>query len=163
MLASLSSKVNVTSRTTITTKLIELQLQIQEAIKLLVMGLFVACTTDAWTSVANITYCSLTLHFITSNWQLVCLSLDCCSFPGSNTGERVAAKLNELLASYGIAKDHVMACVTDTASNMKKSARFMEYDWWAAWLISWSWLLAWLLRGLVSKKPCSKLEFWWAA
>ena len=72
----------------------------------LVMGLFVACTTDAWTSVANITYCSLTLHFITSNWQLVCLSLDCCSFPGSHTGERVAAKLNELLASYGIAKDH---------------------------------------------------------
>ena len=129
MLASLSSKVNVPSRTTITTKLIELQLQIQEAIKLLVMGLFVACTTDAWTSVANITYCSLTLHFITSNWQLVCLSLDCCSFPGSHTGERVAAKLNELLASYGIAKDHVMACVTDTASNMKKSARFMEYDW----------------------------------
>ena len=129
MLASLSSKVNVPSRTTITTKLIELQLQIQEAIKLLVMGLFVACTTDAWTSVANITYCSLTLHFITSNWQLVCLSLDCCSFPGSHTGERVAAKLNELLASYGIAKHHVMACVTDTASNMKKSARFMEYDW----------------------------------
>jgi BED zinc finger len=129
MLASLSSKVSVPSRSAITTKLIELQLQIQEAIRLLVVGLFVACTTDAWTSVANITFCSLTLHFITSSWQLVCLSLDCCSFPGSHTGERVAAKLNELLASYGIAKDHVMACVTDTASNMKKAARFMEYDW----------------------------------
>jgi BED zinc finger len=101
MLASLSSIVSIPSRSTITTKLIELQLQIQEAIKLLVVGVFVACTTDAWTSVANITYCSLTLHFITSSWQLVCLSLDCCSFPGSHTRERVAAKLNELLASNG--------------------------------------------------------------
>jgi hypothetical protein len=96
MLASLSSKVKIPDRRAITTKLIELELQIRNAIAKLVVGVFLACTTDAWTSVANITYCSLTLHFITANWNLVCLSLDCCSFPGSHTGEAVAAKLHEL-------------------------------------------------------------------
>ncbi len=129
MLTTLSPTIKVPSRSRITTKLIEFELQVRVAIAQLMVGVFVACTTDAWTSVANITYCSLTLHFITSSWKLVCLSMDCCSFPGSHTGEAVAAKLHELLQSYNIPLQNVMACVTDTAPNMVKSARFMQMDW----------------------------------
>lgn len=91
--------------------------------------MWLACTTDAWTSVANVAYMCLTLHFITADWQLVSMSLDCSPFPGSHDGPSVAAKLNELLEAYGISLNNVVAAVTDTAPNMCRAARFMQYDW----------------------------------
>jgi zinc finger BED domain-containing protein 1 (E3 SUMO-protein ligase ZBED1) len=126
---SLNKKTKVPGRAAMTKRLKEVDLQVRQSICKLVVGMFVACTTDAWTSAANEAFCSLTLHWLTEAFELVSIALDCSTFPGSHTGEAVAAKLNELLQSYGIPLDHVVAAVTDTAPNMVKAGRFMPYDW----------------------------------
>jgi hypothetical protein len=94
-------------RTAVTQRLKELDQQVRKAMCHLVSGRFVACTTDAWTSVASEAFVALTLHWLTEAFELVTISLDCSTFPGSHKGEVVAAKLNELLFSYGIPEDHV--------------------------------------------------------
>ena len=129
LVKALNPRAKIPHYRAIHTKLVDLEVQLKQAIAVLVAGLFVACTTDAWTSAANVAYCCLTLHYINAQWELVSLALDCTSFPGSHDGTRVAAKLAEMLAQYNITADHVVACVTDTAPNMVRSARFMPYDW----------------------------------
>jgi len=129
MVKALSKNTKVPGRKALTKRLAQIDLQVRQAICKLVVGMFVSCTTDAWTSAANEAFCSLTLHWLTEAFELVSLSLDCSTFPGSHTGEAVAAKLNEMLKSYGIAEDHVVAAVTDTAPAMVKAGRFMCYDW----------------------------------
>jgi hypothetical protein len=129
MIRSLSSRAVIPTRASISTRLLEINLSIKQALRGLVAGMWLACTTDAWTSVANVAYLCLTLHFITADWQLVSMSLDCSPFPGSHDGPSVAAKLNELLEAYGISLNNVVAAVTDTAPNMCRAARFMQYDW----------------------------------
>ena len=129
MISSLRPKAQVPHYRQLHTKLVELEVQLKAAICLMVAGMFVACTTDAWTSSANVAYCSLTLHYINAKWELISLALDCTSFPGTHDGIRVAAKLAEMLEQYHILPQNVMACVTDTAANMVRAARFMPYDW----------------------------------
>lgn len=129
MVHSLNPKVQVPYRSKIDNRLIEIEAQVRAAITALVAGQYVACTTDAWTSVANVSYCSLTLAYVNAAWELVNLSLDCSAFPGSHDGQAIAAKLTELLDQYQIPVSHVVAAVTDTAPNMVRSARFMSYDW----------------------------------
>lgn len=129
MVKALNSKVSTPYRSKVDKRLIEIEAQVRCAITALVAGQYVACTTDAWTSVANVAYCSLTIAYINAAWQMVNLSLDCSAFPGSHDGQTIAAKLHQLLAQYEIPTSHVVAAVTDTAANMVRSARFMEFDW----------------------------------
>ena len=129
MVQTLSRNTKVPGRKALTKKLKEVDLQVRQAICKLVVDKFVACTTDGWSSAANEAFCSLTLQWLTEAFELISIALDCSTFPGSHTGEAVAAKLNQMLRSYGIADDHVVAAVTDTAPAMVKAGRFMSYDW----------------------------------
>jgi len=97
LVSSLNGRTNVPNRKAITDRLQEIELQVRAAVCILVCGMYVACTTDAWTSIANEAFCSLTLHWITKSFEQISIALDCSAFPGSHTGEAVAAKLNELL------------------------------------------------------------------
>jgi hypothetical protein len=65
MVHSLSRKTPVPNRKAVTQRLKELDQQVRKAMCRLVSGGFVACTTDAWTSVANEAFVALTLHWLT--------------------------------------------------------------------------------------------------
>jgi BED zinc finger len=87
MVHSLSRKTPVRNRKAVTQRLKELDQQVHKAMCRLVSGRFVACTTDAWTSVANEAFVALTLHWLTEAFELVTISLDCSTFSGSHTGD----------------------------------------------------------------------------
>jgi hypothetical protein len=94
---------------------------------------FLACTTDCWTSDAGVAFCSLTVQFINSKFHLVNLPLDCSHFPGSHTGEAIAAKLVAMFERYNLDSEwmaeHVGAAVTDTLGSNVVAARLLPCEW----------------------------------
>jgi hypothetical protein len=130
MIACANPKAEVPDRRDSDDLLLETEIQVKAAIGKLLPGCYMAITTNGWTSVSNESYCSLTVHYICHSGQLVAVDLGCYPFPGPHTGDRVAAQLHEVLAEYNIDVQHVVGCVTDTAANIKRAARFMRFDWY---------------------------------
>ena len=56
----------------------------------------VAITCDAWTSVATVSYVTVTAHFISDEWQLVSLVLQTRAMYESHTGANVADLLKRV-------------------------------------------------------------------
>ena len=82
----------------------------------------VALTCDAWTSRATESYVTLTAHHIDDQWNLKSHVLQTRAMRDSQTGEHIAALLNEAVTEWGLdGKDPVV--VTDNASNMTVAAR----------------------------------------
>ena len=56
-----------------------------------------ALTTDIWTSLSNEAYLSLTVHFISPEWDLNCCVLATSSFPGQHTDINIAEKIKDIV------------------------------------------------------------------
>lgn len=82
----------------------------------------VGFTTDCWTSRANDPFLSLTLHYISPEWELVKLLVVCLPFEGRHTAQRLAVALDETIKSiHGLNMDPVKSpkvVVHDAAANM---------------------------------------------
>jgi hypothetical protein len=79
----------------------------------------VAITTDHWTSRANDSYMSVTLHYISPDFALKKFTLEVCLFKERHTGINIAKALDNTL-SYpeSLKKIPNKLCVIDQASNM---------------------------------------------
>ncbi|XP_076135696.1 E3 SUMO-protein ligase ZBED1-like [Alosa pseudoharengus] len=77
----------------------------------------VAITTDAWTSCATDSYVTITVHYVTSDWELESHVLQTRVFNESHTGKNIGALLKEACVEWNIA-DKDPALVTDNARNM---------------------------------------------
>ena len=73
--------------------MITLKQLIQDEIKAMVM------TTDIWTSLTNESYISVTLHYISNEWELSSFILDTAVFLGHHTGVLIAQNVKDVLAS----------------------------------------------------------------
>lgn len=69
-----------------------------------------AVTTDGWSSQANHSYVSITLHYINNEWNIKCCLLE--------TGETVEEHTVEGLACWNLSVTQISAMVTDNASNI---------------------------------------------
>lgn len=82
----------------------------------------VSFTTDCWTSRANDPFLSLTMHYISPEWELVKLLVVCMPFEGRHTSQRMAVALDEAIQSiHGLNMDPVKSpkvVVHDAAANM---------------------------------------------
>ena len=85
MLASTGCKVNIPERQAVSKRLGEIEIQIRYQLAFILTKEHVSVTTNACTSIANIAYCSLTVSFINSKWQLIVANLDCLPFAGLHT------------------------------------------------------------------------------
>ena len=85
----------------------------------------VALTTDIWTSTALDAYITVSAHYITSSWEVVCCVLGTKEFPGSHTGVAISEKIIEIVEEFGI-KDKISAIVHDQAANMQLSLNILR-------------------------------------
>ena len=81
-----------------------------------------AITADHWTSRANESYQSMTLHFINDKYELRKFSMECRKFEGTKTAENIAKVLDSQVKNVAGKKAfHTVTAVSDSAANMTKS------------------------------------------
>ncbi len=78
-------------------------------------------TTDHWSSRCNDAYQSLTMHYITKNWEYKKWTVECKATQGRHTGESIAALTDAMINNIpGLKEDCYKTMTTDAASNMIK-------------------------------------------
>jgi len=90
----------------------------------------VAFTTDGWTARNNDPFESLTVHYVTKDFELKKLSLDCQNFIARKTGVLLAKGLDSMISKFPIFKEQAnltKVCVTDGATNMKKALTYSDF------------------------------------
>ena len=80
--------------------------------------LYVAVTSDLWTSRAIESYITVTAHFINSEWKLENKVLQTKEMPERHTGENIAETLRSAIKEWKIDERRISAVVHDNASNM---------------------------------------------
>lgn len=85
-----------------------------------------SCTTDGWSSLTGDPYVSLTVHFMTPQWELRTYCLRTIYMPESHTGENVAQMLKTILGEYNLRLADVTTFTTDNGSNMKVAIRNLK-------------------------------------
>ena len=82
-----------------------------------------AFTTDGWTARSGDPFVSLTLHYVTKDFKLKSLSLNCQNFIGRHRGVLLAQGIGHMISQFpGLQrKDLYKVGVTDAAANMKKA------------------------------------------
>lgn len=128
MIAAANSGVRIPSRRNITARLDELEERARSGIKESMKGLFLAITADAWSSPVMDSFLSLTVSALDETFTMLSLPLECSSFPGSHTAERIYEKLQQLLVRNDIDESYVSAIVADNAANQKKAGDLAPYD-----------------------------------
>jgi hypothetical protein len=79
----------------------------------------IAVTTDGWTSRPRDSYQSLTLHYVTENFDLEKYSVACRNFTGRHTAQQVASLLDNMMEAVpGLSPSCDRIAVTDSGSNM---------------------------------------------
>ena len=76
-----------------------------------------ALTTDTWSSCTNLSYLSVTLHWIDNNWKMQRILLDIIPLHERHTGKNLAAAFLETIEYYDIGS-RILTVTTDNASNM---------------------------------------------
>ena len=90
--------------------------------------MYIALTTDIWTSVATQSYITVTAHFISSNWELKTCLLQTTNFPKNHTADNICEKLQEILSNFHVSCSKVVSIVHDQGSNMQSCGRHMKSD-----------------------------------
>ena len=86
-----------------------------------------AITTDAWSSRANHSYISCTVHYITDSWKLQNHLLDTSECSMDHTGVNLASELETILNNWHIGVDKLSGCTTDNASNIVSAMSILEW------------------------------------
>ena len=128
MIASISPSLKIPSRRELCDALDGLEEQARAAILEALQGQMLAITTDAWTSAATEAYLSLTVHYLDQAFNMQTLPLECTSFPGSHTGERIKQKICHMLERSGVSADDISAMVADNAANQVLAGELCSFD-----------------------------------
>ena len=88
--------------------------------------IFYSATTDMWTSAANDSYMTVTIHFITSDWELKSFCLETMPLFKDHTGQNIADAMVDILDSWDLNRDNLVATTTDSGSNVVSAFRLMN-------------------------------------
>ncbi|CAB1098403.1 unnamed protein product [Ectocarpus sp. CCAP 1310/34] len=88
-------------------------------------GEHVAVTSDGWTSASNDTYMYFTCTYISSNFDLVALCVECKKHGGRTTGEDLVEAVKAMIARNGLTS-RTVATTTDCEPSMVKAGRLLE-------------------------------------
>ncbi len=81
-----------------------------------------AATADLWSSRTMDPYLSLTVHFITRDFNVKSCCLQTAFFPAYHTGEELAQGLKESLSSWSLEEEKMVCTTTDSGANIVKAA-----------------------------------------
>lgn len=79
---------------------------------------YLSCTSDGWSSLNRDPYMSLTIHFISDEWNLSTKCLATSYLPEAHTADNIASFWNDTFEEYGIIKEDIITMTTDAAANM---------------------------------------------
>ena len=79
---------------------------------------YFAITTDLWTSRSKHAYIGITIHYVTSQFDLRNHLLATKEFSDSHTAENLTEILQRILSEWKLSKDAVSAVTTDNGSNI---------------------------------------------
>ncbi|XP_076837705.1 E3 SUMO-protein ligase ZBED1-like [Brachyhypopomus gauderio] len=88
---------------------------------------YYATTTDMWSSRTTDPYISLTVHFITEDFQLKSRCLQTTFFPEDLTSENIATGMREAVAAWSLDEGRQVCITTDNAANMVKAAALNKW------------------------------------
>lgn len=77
----------------------------------------VCLTTDSWTSVNNESYLAVTVHYVTDNFQLKSILLECSKLSKSHTSANLAQSIKNIIDKFHLGAK-VLIIVSDNASNI---------------------------------------------
>lgn len=83
---------------------------------------YVCLTTDTWTSNATQNYIAVTAHYISKNWKLKSVLLECIHFPESHTAEHLRNEILRVCMDFDISRK-VHTIVSDNAPNITKAIK----------------------------------------
>ncbi|XP_057208062.1 E3 SUMO-protein ligase ZBED1-like [Triplophysa rosa] len=86
-----------------------------------------AATVDLWSSRTMEPYLSLTVHFITSDFNMKSRCLQTAFFPADHTGEELAQGLKESLNSWCLEEKNMVCFTTDSGANIVKAASLNKW------------------------------------
>lgn len=85
-------------------------------------------TTDIWTSRNTDSYLSLTLHYITPDFNFRSWTLEVISFPGRHSGPAIANGLAVLFDKWGLDRRLCVKLIRDGASNAVSAGTLLSLD-----------------------------------
>ncbi|CAM9620525.1 unnamed protein product, partial [Hapterophycus canaliculatus] len=124
LLHSLRPRIQVPYRRKVIEQLREMKRTVDNDIQRRLVDQHVSITTDGWTSSNNDTYMSFTCSFITSDFKLEALTLECRKHEGNTAGEDLAAAVRAMIERHGL-KGRVLALTTDCEPSMVKTGRIL--------------------------------------
>lgn len=130
LMSKVQPRANVKSATTFTrSKLPRLHASMRQDLEKVLADDLSDCpgvgfSTDLWTSRAGDPFLSLTIHYLSKEWNLKRYTLECMPFEGHHTAVRIAAALDQKLKGLQtLANDAQKVLVHDAAANMKAAVR----------------------------------------
>ena len=119
-------------RQTVTSRVIKLYQDCSAKIKrLLDQTMYVALTTDCWTSLTTTSYVTVTCHYIDQEWQMQAHVLATQNMEESHTAENLQMELETVVAWWKVS-GRVSARVHDNAANIVKQARAVHIGRWGS-------------------------------
>ncbi|XP_047656263.1 E3 SUMO-protein ligase ZBED1-like [Tachysurus fulvidraco] len=88
---------------------------------------YFATTTDLWSSRTMEPFLSLTIHYITDDWNLGSRCLQTSYFPAEHSAEEIAQGLKEALESWGFKEESQVCITTDNGTNVVKAASLNDW------------------------------------
>ncbi|CAG5046036.1 unnamed protein product [Parnassius apollo] len=82
----------------------------------------VCLTTDSWTSINNVSFVSVTAHYLDNTYIMRSYLLDCFSFSDRHTAENLCQSLQAKIVEWKI-QNKVVAVVSDNAANISAAIR----------------------------------------
>ena len=89
---------------------------------------FFSITTDGWTSRANHSYITHTVHYINESWEFHSHLLDTAQLETAHTGSNLASELIESLDKWNLPVDKVVAVTTDNARNIVNALGILQWQ-----------------------------------
>lgn len=86
-------------------------------------------TTDMWSSVNMMLYMSLTIHYLSTNWELKSKCLEAVFTPESHTGDNLAEALMSSFQEWSL-DERKLACITTVnGANTVAAVRKLSWQW----------------------------------
>ena len=87
---------------------------------------YVAFTTDLWTSIQNIAYMCVTVHWLTPDWHLRSAIMQTQEMGEKHTGQNLSVRLIDAAREWGIAESQIAATVHDNGANINLAMDLLD-------------------------------------
>jgi len=87
---------------------------------------YVAFTTDLWTSIQNIAYMCVTVHWLTPEWHIRSAIMQMREMGEKHTGQNISVRLAEAASEWGTAESQISAAMHDNGANINLAMDLLD-------------------------------------